>query len=173
MAKDLRFLKLKLNSLIRITVCAICRIDFLNVCDHILYLIVFSSCSHLSIFDEDNTTDANGKFIFESLYVHIYILSLISTFLLYFVDIMLVKLRGPSGVTPQQVNFDPLFPADGTDATVIGYGATVEGGKVVPNLQEADIPIVPYDQCDSFWNKLDEATQICTGTFLFYRLYVK
>ncbi len=82
---------------------------------------------------------------------------------------MLVKLREPSDVTPQQVNFDPLFPVDGTDATVIGYGAIVEGGKGVPNLQEADIPIVPYDECDSFWNKLDEATQICTGTQMFYR----
>ena len=78
---------------------------------------------------------------------------------------MLVKLRGPSTVTPQQLNFDPLFPADGIDATVFGYGDTAEGGSSSFTLQEAAIPIVSYDACDSFWNKLDEPTQICTGNF--------
>lgn len=84
-----------------------------------------------------------------------------------FVDIMLVKLQGPAAVTPQQMNFDPLFPADGTNATVIGFGDTVEGGSPSFTLQEAAIPIVSFSECDSFWNKLDEPTQICTGTFMF------
>jgi Trypsin len=86
---------------------------------------------------------------------------------LSFVDIMLVKLRQPSDVTPQQMNFDPLFPADGTEATVIGFGATVEGGFSSFTLQQAAIPIVPFDACDSFWNKLDKATQLCAGTKTF------
>lgn len=78
-------------------------------------------------------------------------------------DIMLVKLRRPSDVTPQEMNFDPLFPADGSEATVIGFGATVEGGSSSFALQQAAIPIVPFDACDSFWNKLDKATQLCAG----------
>jgi hypothetical protein len=76
---------------------------------------------------------------------------------------MLVKLRRPSDVTPQQVNFDPSFPTDGTEANVIGFGATVEGGSSSFTLQQAAIPIVPFNACDSFWNKLDIATQLCTG----------
>ena len=80
-----------------------------------------------------------------------------------FVDIMLVKLAVPSTVEPIQLNFDPNFPPDGSDAKVIGYGATSEGGKSSFTLQEALIPIVPYSQCDSFWNKLDANFQICTG----------
>jgi Trypsin len=77
---------------------------------------------------------------------------------------MLVKLSQPSDVTPQRLNFDPSFTASGSDAVVIGYGATSEGGPSSFDLQEVKIPIVPYAECDSFWNKLDEATQICTGT---------
>lgn len=78
-------------------------------------------------------------------------------------DIMLVKLSGTSGTVPMEMNFDPQFPPDGVDAKVIGYGATSEGGSSSFVLQEALIPIVPYGQCDSFWNKLDAITQICTG----------
>ena len=88
--------------------------------------------------------------------------------LFLFTDVMLVKLRRPSDVTPQQMNFDPLFPADGTEATVIGFGATVEGGSSSFTLQQAAIPIVPFDTCDGFWNKLDKATQLCAGTCLSY-----
>ena len=86
----------------------------------------------------------------------------------FFVDIMLVKLRRPSDVTPQQMNFDPSFPADGIEATVIGFGATVEGGSSSFTLQQVAIPIVSFDACDGFWNKLDKATQVCTGTNMLY-----
>jgi hypothetical protein len=82
---------------------------------------------------------------------------------------MLVKLRRPTDVTPQEVNFDAMFPTDGTEATVIGFGATVEGGLSSFTLQQASIPIVPFDECDSFWNKLEDATQLCAGTKLFFQ----
>ena len=95
-----------------------------------------------------------------------------SIVLLSFVDIMLLKLRRPSDVIPQQMNFDPLFPSDGSEATVLGYGATVEGGSSSFNLQQATIPIVAFDACDSFWNKLDKSTQLCAGTQKIGRAHV-
>jgi hypothetical protein len=76
---------------------------------------------------------------------------------------MLVKLSAPSTISPIKINFDPQFPPDSVDSRVIGYGATSEGGSSSFVLQEVSIPIVPYDQCDSFWNKLEATTQICTG----------
>jgi hypothetical protein len=76
---------------------------------------------------------------------------------------MLIKLSQPVGTTPIQLNYDPQYPPDGVDAKVIGYGKTSENGSSSFTLQEASIPIVPYLQCDSFWNKLDASTQICTG----------
>ena len=78
---------------------------------------------------------------------------------------MLVKLSQPAATTPIKINFDPLFPADGADSTVIGYGATSEGGSSSFVLQKVSIPIVSYDQCDGFWNKLEATTQICTGMY--------
>jgi hypothetical protein len=116
----------------------------------------------------DNTTDANGTCNFEEFDTEeICRIQLILFISLSFLDIMLVKLQGPAAVTPQSMNFDPLFPSDGTEATVTGYGYTVEGGTPSFTLQEAAIPIVSFNECDSFWNKLDEPTQICTGTFWF------
>ena len=76
---------------------------------------------------------------------------------------MLVKLSGSAGIPSTQINYDPQYPPEGIDSKVIGYGATSEGGSSSFTLQEAVIPIVPFLQCDSFWNKLDSTIQICTG----------
>ena len=81
---------------------------------------------------------------------------------------MLVKLREPSTVTPQQLNFDPLFPTVGTEATVSGYGKTGEGSSLSFTLQKAAIPIVSFDECNNFWKKLEEPTQVCTGKYCIF-----
>jgi Trypsin len=76
---------------------------------------------------------------------------------------MLVKLLTPSDVTPQVINFDPAFPSPGADATLVGYGATSEGGASSFILQEASIPTIAFTACDSYWNKLVDSDQICAG----------
>jgi hypothetical protein len=78
---------------------------------------------------------------------------------------MLVKLLTPSDAPIQQVNFDPAFAPPGTDATVIGYGATSEGGLSSSALLEVTLPIISYSECDSYYNKIVDPIQICTSKF--------
>ena len=80
-------------------------------------------------------------------------------------DIMLLKLATPSSAPLQQLNFDPSFPADGTLATVIGFGATSEGDPGGSfNLLETSNSITSFADCNAFYGFIMEATQICMSS---------
>jgi len=81
-------------------------------------------------------------------------------------DIMLVKLTSPSDAPLQLLNFDGTVPADGTEVTVIGFGATSEGGQSSVNLLETTSDIVPFDDCNNFYGTIDDAIMVCAGGLL-------
>lgn len=80
-------------------------------------------------------------------------------------DIMLLKLATPSSAPLQQLNFDPSFPAENTQATIIGFGATSEGA---PNgssvLLETSNSIASFQDCNAFYGFIMDATQICMSS---------
>jgi len=77
-------------------------------------------------------------------------------------DIMLLKLASPSSAPLQELNFDPNFPADGTEAIVIGYGATSEGGMSSPDLLETFLDIESFEACNAYYGTIMDDIQICT-----------
>ena len=76
-------------------------------------------------------------------------------------DIMLIKLASPSSAPLQQLNFDPNFPADGTPATIIGFGATSEGGDPSFQLLETTNNIESFQNCNDFYGFIMNDIQIC------------
>lgn len=77
-------------------------------------------------------------------------------------DIMLLKLATPSSAPLQQLNFDSSFPADGTLATVIGYGATMEGAPSGSfELMETSNNIASFQDCNDFYGFIMDEIQIC------------
>lgn len=80
-------------------------------------------------------------------------------------DIALLKLASPSGqptlplVNPSQTS---LF-APGVPATVVGWGATSEGGFDSDPLREVTVPIVSNATCNSAYGGVVGSDMICAG----------
>jgi secreted trypsin-like serine protease len=78
-------------------------------------------------------------------------------------DIMLVKLVSPSSAPLQPLNFDDAVPAAGAPVTIIGYGHTQEGGSSSPELQEAQVNVVGFTECDDVWRRIEDDIMLCAG----------
>jgi trypsin len=80
-------------------------------------------------------------------------------------DISLIQLSQSSTMAPTQVagaGERSLWTA-GTLETIVGWGATEEGGDVPDNLQEARVPITTDEYCAGAYSDFDPATMVCAG----------
>jgi trypsin len=80
-------------------------------------------------------------------------------------DISLIQLSQSSTMAPTQVagaGERSLWTA-GTLETIVGWGATEEGGDVPDNLQEARVPITTDAYCAGAYSDFDPATMVCAG----------
>lgn len=90
-----------------------------------------------------------------------------------FNDVALIGLASPVGAsaTTQSVQLPTAenaasWPAAGTAATVVGWGASTEGGATSNDLQRASLTVLsgPGDPaCGSYGTGFDTSTQICAG----------
>jgi trypsin len=80
-------------------------------------------------------------------------------------DIALLELSTASTQTPARVvgaGGAGLW-APGTLETIVGFGATEEGGDVAETLQEAQVPITTDAYCSGAYDDFDAATMVCAG----------
>jgi trypsin len=83
-------------------------------------------------------------------------------------DISLLELTRASTMTPTQVagSSEGDLWSPGTMETIVGWGATEEGGDLPDRLQEAEVPITTDAYCDNAYadsGGIDEATMVCAG----------
>ena len=80
-------------------------------------------------------------------------------------DISLIRLSQSSTMAPTQVagaGERSIWTA-GTLETIVGWGATEEGGDLPDNLQEARVPITTDQYCSGAYSDFDPATMVCAG----------
>jgi secreted trypsin-like serine protease len=80
-------------------------------------------------------------------------------------DISLIQLSQSSTMAPTQVagaGERSLWTA-GTLETIVGWGATEEGGDTPDTLQEARVPITTDAYCAGAYSDFDPATMVCAG----------
>ena len=80
-------------------------------------------------------------------------------------DIALLELSTASTKTPARVvgaGGGSLW-APGTMETIVGFGATSEGGDVADTLQEAQVPITTDAYCANAYSDFDATTMVCAG----------
>jgi secreted trypsin-like serine protease len=80
-------------------------------------------------------------------------------------DISLLQLSSTSTMAPTQVagaGERSIWTA-GTLETIVGWGATEEGGDLPDNLQEARVPITTDSYCAGAYSDFDAATMVCAG----------
>jgi secreted trypsin-like serine protease len=80
-------------------------------------------------------------------------------------DISLLNLQRPSSKAPVKVAgaggrwlWDP-----GDLETIVGWGATRQGGDTPDTLQEGRVPITTDEYCDGAYSDFDPATMVCAG----------
>src|ERR671911_796368 len=80
-------------------------------------------------------------------------------------DISLLQLSQSSTMAPTQVAGagERSIWSAGTLATIVGWGATEEGGDVPDNLQEAQVPITTDSYCAGAYGDFDPQTMVCAG----------
>ena len=80
-------------------------------------------------------------------------------------DITLLKLSRNSTKTPTKVSgsSETGLWAPGTSETIVGWGATSEGGNLPNHLQEANVPITTDAYCGGAYSDFDATTMICAG----------
>jgi secreted trypsin-like serine protease len=77
-------------------------------------------------------------------------------------DIAILKLTEPSTVEPIKLNNDTNYPSERlTPLTVIGFGATSEGGRVSSVLKELDTFFETIDNCQINYPDVEEGTHVC------------
>jgi trypsin len=80
-------------------------------------------------------------------------------------DISLLKLSQSSTMAPTPV----AGPSErgawtaGTLETIVGWGATSEGGDTPDNLQKAQVPITTDEYCAGAYSDFDPKTMVCAG----------
>jgi trypsin len=80
-------------------------------------------------------------------------------------DISLLKLSQSSTMAPTQVagaGERSIWNA-GALETIVGWGATEEGGDLPDHLQEARVPITTDQYCAGAYSDFDPATMVCAG----------
>ena len=80
-------------------------------------------------------------------------------------DISLLQLSQSSTMAPTQVagaGERGIWSA-GTLETIVGWGATEEGGGTPDNLQEAQVPITSDATCAAAYDNFDATTMVCAG----------
>jgi secreted trypsin-like serine protease len=80
-------------------------------------------------------------------------------------DISLLKVSQSSTMAPTQVagaGERSIWTA-GTLESIVGWGATEEGGDVPDNLQEARVPITTDQYCAGAYSDFDAQTMVCAG----------
>jgi secreted trypsin-like serine protease len=80
-------------------------------------------------------------------------------------DIALLELSTASSKPPAKVvgAGGTALWAPGTMETIVGFGATEEGGDVADTLQEAQVPITTDAYCSGAYDDFDAATMVCAG----------
>lgn len=78
-------------------------------------------------------------------------------------DIAIIKLSEPfSSATPIKLNNDTNYPSEAlTPLTVIGFGATSEGGRVSSVLRELDTYFETIENCQEHYPDVEAGTQVC------------
>jgi trypsin len=80
-------------------------------------------------------------------------------------DITLLELSRSSTKTPTKVSgtAETSLWAPSTLETIVGWGATEEGGSTPDRLQEAQVPITTDSYCGDAYSDFDARTMICAG----------
>ena len=80
-------------------------------------------------------------------------------------DITLLHLASASSKAPTQVAGagETAAWAPGTMETIVGWGATSEGGDTPDTLQEAQVPVTTDAYCAGAYSNFDPATMVCAG----------
>jgi secreted trypsin-like serine protease len=80
-------------------------------------------------------------------------------------DVSLIHLSQSAPGAPVRVAGDAegaLWSA-GTSETIVGWGATSEGGDLPATLQEAQVPVTTDAYCGGAYSDFDPATMLCAG----------
>lgn len=81
-------------------------------------------------------------------------------------DVSLLLLTRPAATSPVRIagrGQESLW-APGVSETIVGYGATSEGGPTPKRLQEAVVPVIADSGCQSAYpGAFDARTQLCAG----------
>jgi trypsin len=80
-------------------------------------------------------------------------------------DVSLLQLSQSSTMAPTQVAGagERSTWTAGTLETIVGWGATEEGGDLPDNLQKAQVPITTDAYCAGAYSDFDPATMVCAG----------
>jgi trypsin len=80
-------------------------------------------------------------------------------------DVTLLHLSRPSASTPTKIAGagETASWAAGTTETIVGWGATAEGGDTPDTLQEAQVPVTTDATCAGAYSEFDAATMLCAG----------
>jgi secreted trypsin-like serine protease len=80
-------------------------------------------------------------------------------------DVTLLHLSSASTKTPTKIAGagETASWAAGTTETIVGWGATSEGGDTPDTLQEAQVPVTTDATCASAYSEFDAKTMLCAG----------
>ncbi len=78
-------------------------------------------------------------------------------------DWALVELASPAAVTPLAIAAQGDTSLNSGTFTVIGWGATTEGGGQSTTLKKASVPFVSDAVCGQAYGELAPATELCAG----------
>jgi secreted trypsin-like serine protease len=80
-------------------------------------------------------------------------------------DISVLKLSRASTQAPVKVagSGERATWAAGTTETIVGWGATEEGGDIPSTLQEGNVPVTTDPYCAGAYSDFDPSTMICAG----------
>ena len=80
-------------------------------------------------------------------------------------DISLLRLSRASTKAPVKVagSTEGGSWTSGTLETIVGWGATEEGGDLPDTLQKAQVPITTDSVCGNAYSDFDAATMVCAG----------
>jgi secreted trypsin-like serine protease len=85
----------------------------------------------------------------------------------YMWDFMLMKLDSPvTTIAPVRINTNGAIPGVNEDLTVIGVGATSEGGGSSNTLLEVVVKYVPTSECNlnsAYGGEVDDPSMFCAG----------
>ena len=80
-------------------------------------------------------------------------------------DLALLRLSQAASQSPVNLIDSDSLQQAGTTATLIGWGATAEGGGISRNLQQVDVPVLSQSTCNAFqvYNGDLTSNMLCAG----------